>query len=124
MAEALKTLINILGNQEQDFRVRARAAWAIGRICAEYPEHPDLYKARTALMEAAKRYWNWPQFEAIKALGRCYPDQSSKEFLINIRETLSEGPPGKVEEYAIKLIDQTIPKCNRKSKPGTSLSYR
>ncbi len=124
VANALETLVEILGSDEQDFRVRARSAWAIGRICAEYPQHPLLYKARTALMEAAKTTFNWPQHEAIKALGLCYPDETSKALLIEIKASLLEGEMNNEKKYVINLIDQTIPKCDVKSKPGVSLSYK
>ena len=159
---ALKSLADILTNPQQDFRVRARAAWAIGRICAEYPEHENLYEARTALNQAIMTTYSWPQHEAIKALGLCYPDQDSATLLLNIKakamleiDRLSEMKKPKAKalsfegesavdeahektlkkevsaiqseitkkEYLMNLIDQTVLKCDLKSKPGYSLTY-
>jgi hypothetical protein len=119
---ALDTLVAILGDKGQDFKVRARAAWSIGKIGAEYPQHTRYGAAREALMEAARSDFGWPQQEAIKALGICSPDKASEELLKEIRAALEEGSPSNQEKYVIGLINQTIPKCGIKSEPGYSIS--
>jgi hypothetical protein len=119
---ALGTLINIIEDHDQYYRVRARATWAISKICVEYPQHPQLDRARLALMEEAKSTTGWPQREAIIALGFFGADTEIPAVLLEIKASLKAGDPDDQKRYTISLIEQSISRCEMKCKPGYSLS--